>query len=612
MSTPRTLVELFRSRAQERPDQVAYTFLDDDGAPVQTRTYGQVDEEARGIATRLREQVEPGARALLIYPPGVEFVSAVLGCLYAGVIPAPAPPPNPARLARTVPRVQSIATDAGTQVLLSTGFILEALESLADAFPWCRQLRWLATDDESTRAAATAWRGEETKPSDLALLQYTSGSTADPKGVMLSHHNILSNLAYFDLGGRHDASSVMVTWLPSFHDFGLIYGLLQPAYGAFPCFILSPLAVIQSPFRWLSAMTRYRGTHTMGPTFAYELCIRRIDQAKRSQLDLGSWRAAAIAAEPVRVETLRRFHQAFAPSGLRWEAICPGYGLSEGTCKVTTCRTPFPSYSGPSWVALDAKALQEGQIKECPEADPNHRSVVSCGPPEGDTQVLIVDPQTLIRCPPDRVGEVWVKGPGVAVGYWNRPEETARVLEAVLPETGEGPFLRTGDFGFLKDGELYLTGRIKDVIIIYGENHYPQDIEQTVQDADPSIRLGGIGAFPVTIDGVERLVVVAEVERRSEDRRKASDDGTPPGVTPRGPDRRQDDVEWWAQAPMRFETERIIRAIRASVAARHELSAFRIVLTRPGGVPKTSSGKIQRQRLKQSFLDGELEVIAEG
>ena len=406
----------------------------------------------------------------------------------------------------------------------------------------------------------------------LAFLQYTSGSTGTPKGVMVSHGNLLQNSADLDKGWVHTKDSVIVTWLPTFHDMGLIYGVIQPLYKGLPCYMLSPVSFLQQPIRWLQAISRYRGTHTGAPNFAYDLCVHKITPEQRATLDLSSWQMALNGAEPVRADVLKRFAETFKPCGFEPTAFCPGYGLAEATLKVAAVRRT----DAPVLYIVQAGALEQNRILEATEDQQNMRTLVGCGRSEIDTKIVIVHPESLTQCSPEEVGEIWVSGSTVAQGYWMRPEETERTFRAYLADTGDGPFLRTGDLGFWKNGELFVTGRLKDVVIIRGRNYYPQDIELTVEQSHPALKAGASAAFSVEVEGEEQLVVAQEVER---------------------------------SYLRKLDANEVVGAIRQAVWEQHELSVYAVVLLKPASIPKTSSGKIQRHACKAGFLDGSLEGI---
>jgi acyl-CoA synthetase (AMP-forming)/AMP-acid ligase II len=371
-----------------------------------------------------------------------------------------------------------------------------------------------------------------------------------------------------DLGWRHEADSVIVSWLPHFHDMGLVYGVLGPIFAGVACYLMPPVTFMQKPLRWLQAISTFKGTHSAAPNFAYDLCVRKIKPEDLPALDLSRWAVAVNGAEPIRIETLTRFTAAFGAAGLRDTAFCPGYGLAEATLKVTAT----PRGRGPVCLTVDGAALDRGQVAVVEPGQPGARTLVSCGMTAIDTDVVIVDPAARRRCDAGAVGEVWVAGSIVAAGYWNRPADTADTFGARLADEDGGPFLRTGDLGFLHGGELYIAGRLKDLIIIRGQNHYPQDIEQTVESLGPSLRSHGCAAFSLDADGEERLIVAQEIEREA-----------------RGADLTD-----------------LAGRIRQAVAEAHEVHVYDVVILRAGALPRTSSGKIRRQACRRAYADGTL------
>nr|VFK30337.1 MAG: Acyl-CoA synthetase (AMP-forming)/AMP-acid ligase II [Candidatus Kentron sp. MB]VFK34136.1 MAG: Acyl-CoA synthetase (AMP-forming)/AMP-acid ligase II [Candidatus Kentron sp. MB]VFK76583.1 MAG: Acyl-CoA synthetase (AMP-forming)/AMP-acid ligase II [Candidatus Kentron sp. MB] len=577
-----TLVELLGYRAQTQPHKTAYTFLKNGEIEGANLTYAQLDQRARAIAVKLQGIAIPGERALLLYPAGLEFITAFLGCLYAGVVAVPAHLPPRNRVDR---RLQAIANDAQTNVVLTTNEVLSQLNTRLTKMPELRGLHWLTTDDSVPEVASMAsdWQMPDVHGDTLAFLQYTSGSTGIPKGVMVSHGNLLNTLKDLDLGGRHTPHSVMVTWLPMFHDLGLIYGVLQPLYNGFLCYLMAPTAFLQKPIRWLQAISRYKATHSSAPNFAYELCLQRIKPQQYTNLDLSHLHVLSNGAEPVHANTLKRFAKAFKACGFDPIAYCPSYGLAETTLKVSVVRCWEPVV----YLELQKEALARSRVlvKEDIEnevigdkvIEDSFQTVVGCGCSEIGARIVIVNPETLTSCDANEIGEIWVSGKNVAQGYWNRPEETEQTFKAHLNDTGEGPFLRTGDLGFLKDGELFVTGRLKDIIIIHGQNHYPQDIEFTVQNSHPALATGSCGVFSVEEKGEEKLVIFQEVQRAS---------------------------------LQRLNTEAVMDAIHRIVSEQHQLTVHAILLLKPGRLLKTSSGKVQRAACRKQFLAGNPESIA--
>jgi amino acid adenylation domain-containing protein/non-ribosomal peptide synthase protein (TIGR01720 family) len=550
---PATLIELLDQRALHQPEQLAYTFLRDGETSELHLTYRELQRRARAIAATLRFAEAKGERALLLYPPGLDFIEGFFGCLYAGVIAVPAYPPHFANLNRSLRRLQAIITDAQVTLVLTTSPILERAKLIFTEVPNLKTLNWLATD-KVVSGVDEDCRTEQAMPDDLAFLQYTSGSTGHPRGVMLTHANLLHNASLIFHVFEHTETDSYVSWLPMFHDMGFMVGVLQPLYAGIRSVVMSPASFLQRPARWLEAISRYKATTSGAPNFAFDLCVRKITAEAAAALDLSSWTVAFNGAEPVRAETLARFAARFDQCGFRRVALYPCYGLAEATLVVTGGRKK----SLPVIKQVEAKTM------------------VGCGGALPGERVIIVDPASLTELKEGQVGEIWVYGPSVARGYWNRPEETHQTFNAYLSDTGEGPFLRTEDLGFIEDGELYITARIKDLIIIRGLNHYPQDIEWTVERCHTALRPGCSAAFTVEAGGEERLVIVQEVDTRAE-----------------------------------VDLEHVIETIREAVALEHDLQVYAIALIKPGRIPKTSSGKIQRRASRRKFLEGEFEVVAE-
>jgi acyl-CoA synthetase (AMP-forming)/AMP-acid ligase II len=568
-----TLVELLQYRANTQPNDLAYQFLVDGKTEGAAYTYAELDEWARAIAALLQQQQAKGERALLLYPQGVEVVAAFCGALYAGVIAIPVPPPDAGRLKRTLPRLREIIKDAEATIVLSNARIIEMIQGSDLDFPEFDTMRWLDTETVDL-ALAKDWKDPEINKDVLAYLQYTSGSTSTPKGVMLSHYNLLHHSEYLQRGCGYRADGPTVTWMPYFHDYGLVEGLMQPLYNGAPCYIMAPLAFVKRPLRWLEAIQKYGATHSQAPNFAYELCLNRIKPAKREGLDLSGWLSAGNAAEPINPRVMREFYEAFADCGFKWESFSPAYGLAEATLLVSST----PVGQAPVILSLEASALEQSRIVLAgPESD-YIREAVSCGTLVCETTVAIVNPEALTRCAANEVGEIWVNDPGVAHGYWQRPDATRETFEAQIKGEGATRYLRTGDLGFIKDGELYITGRIKDLIIIRGTNHYPQDIEWTVQQTSEAMRPDYGACFSIIEDGEEQLVVVQEIERTQQ---------------------------------QSLDADELIAEIRQAISEAHELQVYAVALVKSGNVLKTSSGKIQRQKCKASFLAGDLEVLTD-
>ncbi|HET7505761.1 MAG TPA: fatty acyl-AMP ligase [Kofleriaceae bacterium] len=568
----KTLVELLRTRAETHAARLAFTYLKDGEEPDGAWTYRELDRRARQVAAALQNIGTEGDRAILVYPPGLSFVAAFFGCLYAKRIAVPLSPPNPSRVLRELPRFRAILGSAAPAAILTSASLLAVTDSLRAAEPAITRIPFLTTDllpdDEP------GWRDPGVGPETLAFLQYTSGSTALPKGVMVSHGNLLHNIAALAAiwGSREDRP--MVSWLPVFHDMGLIGCVIQPILHGSSNVLMAPAAFLQRPLRWLQAISRYQA-HTSGaPNFAYDLCVRRTTPEQRATLDLRSWRTAFNGAEPVRARSIAEFTRTFAPCGLRPDTMSPAYGLAESTL----LGTGNPRGTLSKVVSFRSADLEHGKATSAVPGD-SVRELVACGRAPVGQRLVIVDPERCTQLADGEIGEIWLAGPSVAQGYWNLPDETQRTFGARLADSGDGPFLRTGDLGFVHDGQLFIAGRRKDLIIVDGRNHYPQDVELTVEQSHPVFRAGCSAAFSIDVDGAERVVVVAEA-----------------------------DPNWniaAAQAGADAKTP-LIRAARRAVAIAHDLDLHQLLLLRPASIPKTTSGKIRRQACRAGFLDGSL------
>ena len=567
------LVELLQHRAKFQGDKTAYIFLVDGETKEVKLTYGELDKQARAIAATLQKKFAPGERALLLYPPGLEFISGFFGCLYAGIIAVPAYPPDPNKLDVSMAKLQRIIADCTPEVILTTKEFLDLAAFIFPDYPDLEKMEWLASDEVDV-ALAEDWEEPEINSETLAFLQYTSGSTGEPKGVMVSHGNILYNEEMIKQAFGHTQQTIVVGWLPLFHDMGLIGNTFQPLYLGIPSIFMSPIAFLQKPFRWLQAISHYKATTTGSPNFGCDLCVHKITPEQLKAIDLNSLKVSYNGAEPIYAETLNNFAEAFKSCGLNKNAIYPCYGMAEATLFISGGLKNEP----PVIVHIDKTALVQNKIVFCKSEQENAQAIVGCGRTWLEQKILIVEPDTLKECPPDKIGEIWVKGENVAKGYWNNPEQTEKIFKAYLDDTGKGPFLRTEDLGFIKDGELFVTGRIKDLIIIRGRNHYPQDIELTVEKSHEALRSGCCAAFSVDVENEERLVVIQEVK--------------PKGLET-------------------LNTDKVIEAIRRAVTEKHELQCYTVVLIEARSIPKTSSGKIQRKLSRTMFLEGNLKLIAD-
>lgn len=563
-----TLVNLLRYRAQQQPYQVPYTFLVDGETEKVSFTYEKLDQKARAIAALLQSMKAFKERVLLLYPPGLEFIAAFFGGLYAGVTVVPVYPP---RGKQRMTRLQAIAKDAQATFALTTSSVINKLGEKFKEEPELAALQCIATD-EIANDLADDWFYPEIANNSLALLQYTSGTTGNPKGVMVNHENLLYNSTLIYQAFEHTSNSRGVIWLPPYHDMGLIGGVLQPVYGNFSVTLMSPESFLQQPFRWLKAISDYQATTSGGPNFAYDMCMDKITPEQRQQLDLSSWEVAFNGAEPVRAETIEKFSENFADCGFRKNAFYPCYGMAETTLIVSGGLKKEP----PVIRFVQEQALKQNLIVTTTNEDEDARAIVGVGHSTPNPKIVIVRPESLTLCLDGEIGEIWVAGRSVAGGYWRKPEETQQTFNAQLQDTKEGPFLRSGDLGFLLDGELFITGRIKDMIIIRGQNHYPQDIELTVENSHAALRSNCGAAFSVEIEGVEQLVIVQEVERTY---------------------LRQLDVD------------EVVKSIRQAVSEQHQLQVYAIALLKTASIPKTSSGKIQRLGCRVGFLNKSLDIV---
>ena len=566
---PKTnLMDSLRYWAAATPTNAAFCFLRDGESDEVCWSFEELDRRARMVAAKLQSMNMAGKRALLLYPPGLDFVAGFFGCLYSGTIAVPAYPP---RRNRNMTRIQAISDNAEATAVLSVNDVTNRVGGLLDEAPHLKNLTWIATDGLSEDLAGH-WSAPELKPEMLAVLQYTSGSTGTPKGVMLAHRNLMHNMGSIAHGFEPEHSGKGVFWLPTYHDMGLIGGILNPVFNGLLCVLMSPLAFLQKPIRWLRTISRYRGTISGGPNFAYDLCVQKVTDHQLKGLDLSSWTVAFNGAEPIRETTLGAFTKRFAPVGFRREALYPCYGMAETTLIVTGGRKD----DLPILRTFDGKALDEHRIIPVAADHPDARELVGCGSVLPGQQMRIVDPVNYRQLPEGRVGEIWVDSPSVGLGYWKNPGATQETFQAKLSDSTSGTYLRTGDLGFFHEGELFVTGRLKDLIIVRGVNRYPQDIEQTVARSNNHVQAGAVGCFSVDISGRERLMIVSEVERA----------------------RRKD----WLD---------VIESIRKQVTLEHDIAPDGIVLVRFGSIPKTSSGKIQRHACRDGFLDGTLMVVAE-
>jgi acyl-CoA synthetase (AMP-forming)/AMP-acid ligase II/acyl carrier protein len=565
----RSIIEILRHRTAETPERIAYRFISDKDHGANVLQYAELDSRAMAIGGWLTARGLTGCPIALIFAPGLDYVIAFFGVLYAGGTAVPLNPPGQ-RNANS--RLEAVLGDVKCSVALTSTSLLSRIVRVAEQIP-CLSTVEFVTVESIPDSAASEWRDPRATPDAVALLQYTSGSTSAPKGVKLRNRNLLHNISMMTRVSGLDHSSVGVSWLPQYHDMGLVAGILMPAYAGFPVTLLSPASFLIQPVCWLEAISMYGATVSGGPNFAYEHCVRNIRQEDLTNIDLNTWRVAYSGAEPIRAQTIDRFVAMFAPCGFRRQTFFPCYGLAEATLMVSG--GPVDAQPVSRWIVK--AALNDGRVIEAQPDAPESVRVQASGALIADHDVVIVDPEAKTPCEDNRVGEIWVAGGSVGCGYWNRTDESEQMFEAHLADSKRGPFLRSGDLGFVHDGMLFVVGRSKDLVIIRGTNYHPQDIEQTVEECHPSLRPGCGAAFSVEIAGEERLVIVYEVDRKA--------------------------------TSLLHNT--IVDSIVENVAERHGLRVFAIVLIKQGTIFKTTSGKIQRQRNRSAFLANDLAVIGE-
>jgi acyl-CoA synthetase (AMP-forming)/AMP-acid ligase II len=566
----KTLGDILWDRTQNQPNQIAYTFLSDGETQEIKITYQELYICAQRVAAKLKSLEVSHERALLLYPSGLEFIAAFFGCLYAGVIAIPV---NLPRRNQKMSRLVAIAADSQSTIALTTTSLLTSIKEQFSQNTELADLVCLGTDLTSGDLTDDCSQPIFT-PNTLAFLQYTSGSTGTPKGVMVSHSNLLHNEEMIKQAFQHHEETIVVGWLPLFHDMGLIGNVLQPLYLGRQCIFMSPEAFLAKPIRWLKAISCYKATTSGGPNFAYDFCMRMISPEQLGDLDLSSWEVAFNGAEAIRSETIEEFSAKFESCGFRKQAFYPCYGMAETTLLVSgvnKSKTPLVYSVKKSFLKQNQVVLATNS-----DSDDDIKKIVSCGQTWLDGTLKIVNPETLTEYSPREVGEIWVSSSSVTQGYWNRQKQTEETFQAYLCDTGEGPFLRTGDLGFVSDGELFVTGRLKDIIIIRGANHYPQDLEMSVQNSHPSLRPGCGAAFAIDFKGEERLVIVQEVER---------------------------------SYLRKLDFKEVVRKICQTIQQEHSLGVYAVVLLKTGSIPKTSSGKIQRIHCQAEFLSRNLNSI---
>jgi len=566
-----SIVDLLERRASAHPDRHAFTFLKDGAIESGTLSYAELRAKVAALAADFQQRGLAGRSALLLYPPGLEFVIAFYACLFAKVVAIPAVPP---RINRNVANLDGIMADAGATTILTCASQIEKLRTLYADQGNATIYEMVVTDTNET-ALTQQWQAPDIGRDDIAFLQYTSGSTGSPKGVMVGHGNLLHNHELLKNFFSLDENSRYVSWLPHYHDMGLIGNIMQSVYVGAPCWLMSPSAFVKQPACWLRAISTYRATISGAPNFAYQYCVDRMTDAQMSGLDLSSWRVAYNGAEPVRAATLQAFQQRFSACGLAETALYPCYGMAEATLIISGGRID----AAPTITHYDHVELEHNRVVKVAATHPNAHALVGCGRESArdNQQIRIVDPATRQVLGSGACGEIWVSSGSVCQGYLNKPEISEQVYRA-RPDAVERSFARSGDIGFLDpDGELFITGRIKELLIVRGRNHYPTDIEQTVQRSHPALAIDGGAAFAIEVDGQERVVVAQEVVRES---------------------------------ATRFDLDAIVAAASAALYEAFELQLYAFALVRPGRIPKTSSGKIQRGVAREQYLADGLQALA--
>lgn len=571
----RNLLDMLFDREQRYPDKKAFVYLLNGEVESESLTYGELGQSAKKVAAYLQFLELKGERVLILLPSGIDYLVVFLGCLCAGVIPIPVYPPTKSR---NTDRLLSIYENAEPSLIIlpSTGMLTKLSATMHNT-------PTLLIEELLEHDFTYEPQIENISPNDIAFLQFTSGSTSNPKGVMVTHQNLLHNFNLMASKFEHSVQTRMVTWLPFYHDMGLIGNLLQNIYNGSVCYIMSPLDFIQKPIRWLRAISKYAITYSGGPDFSYRLCSQKITEEEKQGLDLGSWSNAYCGSEPIYAETLRMFNDSFKNCGFKEKALLPGYGLAE----FTLCATVTRRETGPIVQEVDREALSRNQIIHVTASPEPGVTLVSSGALSDFLNVEIVDPNALVRCQEREVGEIWLHGDSVATGYWNDPIKSREIFQATLADQEDQFFLRTGDLGFVDQGELYVTGRLKDLIIIRGQNYYPQDIEFDAASCHEDINETSLAAFSINHQGNEELVVVCEMKREFKHKAKQ------------------------LKRELSEMIDEVVSSIRVRILEKFQIHAYDVQIVHPLGIPKTSSNKVQRSKCKEMYLDGTLHIWGE-
>lgn len=562
-----TLVETIRRHASIRPDNIAFIFLRDGETEQERITFGELDSKVSRLAGLLRQQDRDNKPVVLLYSTGSAFIHAFLACLYAGIVAVPV---NVPRKRQSPEKLISILRNSAGKRILTETALFGDLAGRFEADEFLGSVELLATDTDAWQTAQPLASADIDLDS-VAFLQYTSGSTGNPKGVIVSHRNIMANQRMICEAFGHSDKTVFVGWLPFHHDMGLVGNIMQPLYLGIPSVLMSAAAFVQKPVRWLKAISKYKATTSGGPNFSYDQCVRRCSDAELAGLDLSSWKVAFNGAEPVRAETLAQFQAKFQRYGFSSRSFYPCYGMAEATLFVAG----GVAGSEPVISTFDTAQLEDSSAGA--SGAPRARDIVGCGFGRMGQKILIVHPETKRPCAPGSIGEIWVSGANIARNYLRADGAIADCFNGRLADTDEGPFLQTGDLGLIHEDNLYVTGRLKELIILRGRNIYPHDIERSVSDAHPALHGCEGAAFSVDVDGEEKLVVIHEVSRTYLNK---------------------------------FDTGDITSSVRERLAADHDVGLHDLTLVRPLTIPKTSSGKTQRNLCQDLYVQRQLLALA--
>lgn len=567
MTATTNIVAIARDNAQQHANKTAYTYLGNGEDVEIAHSYSELDSCARRLAANLQQQgLQAGDRVVLLFCPGMDFVEALFACFYAGIIAVPVNPPS--SNGQSWANFLSILSNAQASLILADNKKVKFLDRQYTVNQQTPEVKIVDIAD-TRNSNPDDFSAVEIQPETIAMLQYTSGSTGLPKGVMVNHRNIMHNMQIIDeqiyLGHK-----TTVSWLPVYHDMGLFGAILQIMYQAGHCVMMPPTSFLMRPLRWLKAISHYQASVSGGPNFCFDLCVDMVPPEAIAELDLSCWKIAASGAEPVLAPTLRRFGKTFFKTGFNPKAFVPCYGLAEAT--LLACANKRDNNKPPTTISVSKSDLKQGRIT-LSQTEGDSKEFVSCGLPQNQ-EIQIVNPETLELMPADQVGEVWISSPSISSGYWNQAEKTAEVFGKHI--NGSGNYYRSGDLGFLHQGEIYIAGRIKDLIIIAGKNHYPGDIERTIQASHDSLKLDSGAVFTIDIEGVEHLVIAQEIQ--------------------------QNHIKT-------LDADAVIKAIKTSASRFHEVPVHAVCLCKPGQIHKTSSGKIRRSTCRDTYLESGFENV---